>query len=348
MKTIKIGTRHIGPGAAVYVIAEAGVNHNGSLELALRMVDVAFEAGADAVKFQAFKPEELVSREAELVSYQCASGAASQLEMLRKLQLFEDDFAELARRSSDVGIDFLATPFDERSLDMVVGLGVRAIKIASPDLVHLPLLERAARTGLPLVLSTGQADMREVVEAVSTITRAGGRQIALMHCVSAYPAPLEKANLRAVRTLKDKFGCPVGLSDHTVEPFTPELAVAVGADLIEKHFTLDRSMAGPDHSFSLDPADLRRMVEAIRSAESALGDGSIQADESELENKRLTRRSLVARVHIRRGQRITREMLAFKRPGYGLAPRELDWALGKHAHRDILPDEVVRREYLVD
>jgi len=366
MNNIRIGKRQVGPGCDTYIIAEAGVNHNGSLDLALEMIDAAHEACADAVKFQAFIPEELVSREAGLVSYQKDTGAATQLEMLRAVRLSPDDFARLAAHARDVGIEFLATPFDDASLDMLVDLGVAAIKIASPDLVHFPLIERAARAGLPLIMSTGAAVMPEVRESVERARKAGGEQIALMHCVSAYPAAPERLNLRAIQTLKDEFACPVGFSDHTADTWAATVAVAFGADIIEKHFTLDRSLPGPDQAFSLEPAGLKRMIEEIRlvaealndaqkrteviqgspSTRKTLGDGEIRPDESELETRRLTRRSLVARVRIEKGRQLAREMIAFKRPAGGLAPRDLDWALGKRARQPIMPDEIIKRESL--
>jgi N-acetylneuraminate synthase/N,N'-diacetyllegionaminate synthase len=343
IRPIKIGERLIGPGRPVYVIAEAGVSHNGSVECALRMCGVAKDCGADAVKFQAFRAEEIASEEAEQAEYQRrnAGEAKSQREMLKSFELSADDFAKLTERCREIGIEFLASPFDIPSLEMLVALGVRAIKMASTEITDVPLLERAARTGLPLILSTGAATMNEITEGVRVVRAKGATDIILLHCVSAYPTPLDQQNLGAIRELEERFRCVVGYSDHSTEVMSGQLAVGFGASVLEKHFTLSKSDAGPDHAMSLEPEELRTYVSlarqgaALEVTKKFAGVGAKRPLPIEDEVRRVSRKSVAAKVAIKAGTKLTRGMLTTLRPGTGIPPANLVDLVGCVAARDI-------------
>ena len=330
-----------------FVIAEAGVNHNGDLDIAKKLIDKAVEAGADAVKFQTFKAEELVTKEAPKAQYQkITTGDGNQYEMLKKLELSESDYAVLKKYCEKKGILFLSTPFDFESVDILEKLDIPLYKVSSGDLTNLPLLKYIAKKHKPIILSTGMANLAEVEEAVHAIYEEGNEQIVLLHCTSNYPTAYEDVNLKAMLTLKEAFKLTVGYSDHTTGIEVPIAAVALGASVIEKHFTLDRNMPGPDHRASLEPDELKCMIDSIRNIEKAMGDGIKRCREVEEKSKFVSRKSVVARKNISKGQVITKDMLAYKRPCIGLEPKYTQFVLGKIANRDINKDEPILFEHL--
>lgn len=351
-----------------FIIAEAGVNHNGSPARALELADAARACGADAVKYQTFQTDRLTTRRALTCAYQeTAGGQRSQQDMLRALELPDAEFRHLARHCQSIGIEFMSTAFDPDSLDFLVAeTGIRRVKIPSGELVNPLLLLRAARTGLPVILSTGMATLDEIVMALGVLAygllglpglpRAGdaaaaarsvegaallARRVTLLHCVSDYPAPPQDSNLRAMATLRHHFTLPVGLSDHTEGTCVAVAAVALGAAVLEKHFTLDRSLPGPDHRASLDAAGLARLVEEARIVESALGDGIKAPRPSEMGNITAIRGSLVAACAIRAGELMGDNNVTVKRPGDGLPPMRLLDLAGSVAPRDFAPDEQI-------
>lgn len=330
---ITIGRATIGAGHPVYVIAEAGVNHNGSRDAALEMVDAAAAAGANAVKFQMFRADTLVTPDAVSAGYQQkGTGHRTQRDLLRGLELEADDFAAIQRRCAQQGVEFLATPFALPDLEALVELGVRAVKLASTDLDNVPLVRAAADTGLPLIVSTGAADAVEIDAAVRRLEEwnAAERTI-LLHCVSSYPTQWNQANLRAIGALTRRCGRHAGYSDHTTSETIGGLAVAAGAQVLEKHFMLDRRAGGPDQATSLEPDQLARYIRGARQAEEALGSGHLDAIEAENEVRRVARKSVVAACDIPAGAVLTAEMVTAKRPGGGLPPSEIDGLIGKCA-----------------
>ncbi len=328
-----------------YVIAEAGVNHNGSLETALKLVDVASEAGADAIKFQTFVPEKLVNRNAETVAYQRRNTKnENQLTMLRRLVLERDFHPILLERCRELSIDFLSTPFDQESAEFLVKLGVNRIKIPSGEITNLPLLSCLAKNRLPIILSTGMSTLDEVKVAVDHIQNqqsryavldTGSPALTLLHCTSNYPTEISDVNLRAMVTMGEKLNLPVGYSDHTLSTLIPAVAVGMGASIVEKHFTLDRMQAGPDHAASLEPKELRKMIDFIREVEVALGDGVKEPRKSEYDLRDLVRRSLVSTRDIAVGDVIRREDIAILRPGTGIPPYEIERVIGKTVRRKV-------------
>lgn len=348
MKTIKIADRLIGQDQPCFIMAEAGVNHNGDFNLAKKLVEMAKSAGADAVKFQTFRAEKLVIKGAQKAEYQkrTTEEQESQFDMIKRLELSEEAHFELKDYADSRGIIFLSTPFDKESVDFLVRLGVCALKISSADITNHPLLSHIAAKNLPVILSTGMSTLGEVEEAVKVIIGSGNQQIILLHCVSSYPAKIEDMNLRAIETLRQAFKLPIGLSDHTLGITMPIAAVALGACVIEKHFTLDKKLPGPDHRASLTPKELKQMVAAIRDAEQALGDGIKRITVAEAENKKAVRRSLVARTDIPKGAVITEEILAIKRPGTGLEPKFLNLVIGRKARVAIKRDEIINTDKL--
>jgi len=344
MKAIRIGRRLIGEGYPVFIIAEAGVNHNGKIKLAKKLVDVAKEAGADAVKFQTFKAESLVSEKTEMAEYQKRNikKKQSQLEMLKKMELNPKDFIELKKYCDKKGIIFLSTPHTEEAVDFLEPL-VPVYKVASGDLTNIPLLEKIAKKKKPIILSTGMATLSEVREAVQTIRKQDNNKIVLLHCTTNYPCSLDEVNLRAMQTIK-RLNCLVGYSDHTLGIIVPIMAVTMGAVVIEKHFTLNKNLPGPDHKASLEPEELKRMVKAIRDVEKALGNGVKKPTKGEKKIAKAVRKSIIARVDIPVGSRITKEMLTIKRPGTGLPPKFLEKVVNKRAKVKIRKDEVISQE----
>jgi len=327
----------IGDGFPVFVIAEAGVNHNGDVQLAFQLVEAALESGADAVKFQTFSADELASDAAKKASYQKerTDATESQREMLRKLELSFDDFRRIRDYCSERGILFISTPFGIQSADLLDQLQVPAFKIPSGELTNHELLVHVARKNKPILLSTGMATLDEVRSAVQAVRSTAPVGLALFHCVSCYPAAAEEINLRAMHTLQKEFDLPVGFSDHTLGCHVSVAAVASGAKIIEKHFTLDRNLPGPDHAMSLEPEELHTFVRQIRDVEQALGDGVKRPVAREHEIMAVARRSIIALRDIEAGIELTREMLALLRPGTGIAPYELPRVVGGRAKRAI-------------
>lgn len=341
--SVSIAGRVIGPGHPCFVIAEAGVNHNGSLDLARQLVHVAVAAGADAVKFQTFTAERLATYHAPKADYQreLLRETESQLEMLRRVELSLQAHRELMAYSRELGIMFLSSPFEEESADRLEALGVPAFKVPSGEMTNLPFLEHVARKGKPMLVSTGMATLEEVKDAVRTVRAAGNSDLILLHCVSTYPARPTDVNLRALQTLANTFTVPVGYSDHTLGTEVAIAAVALGACVIEKHVTLDRSLPGPDHKSSLEPDELRHLVDGIRNVEAALGHGRKEPAERENAIGAVARRSLVAATDILAGTLVTRECIAIKRPGTGLSPSMLGQVIGRRAVENIPADTVI-------
>lgn len=327
----------------VFIIAEAGVNHNGDLELAKKLVDTAVEAGADVVKFQTFKAEKLVCKNAEKADYQkeTTDRSESQFEMLKKLELTEEMHNQLLAYCKEKGIFFLSTPFDVDSVDYLVGLGMEIMKIPSGEITNYPYLRKVAQTGKKVILSTGMSDIEDVKAAVAVLKEHGSKDIAVLHCNTEYPTPYTDVNLKAMLTLKEELGIEVGYSDHTPGIEIPIAAVAMGAQIIEKHFTLDKTMDGPDHKASLEPHELKAMVSAIRNVEAALGNGVKMPSASEKKNIAIARKSIVAKCRIEKGQMFTEDNLTTKRPGTGLSPMQWKEIIGTVAQRSYNEDELI-------
>jgi len=331
------------------VIAEGGVNHNGSLERALRLVDAAAEAGADVIKFQTFDSKEVVSPVAAKAAYQMQTTGAgeSQLDMVRKLELPPGDFATLNRHSRERGLLFLSTPFDRGSVDLLQNLDIVAFKIASGEVTNIPFLTYVAKQGKPVILSTGMSDLDEVAAAVEAVRAVGNNELALLHCVSNYPALASSANLRAMKTLEDRFGVPVGYSDHTEGIEVSLAAATLGACIVEKHFTLDRTLPGPDHRASLEPRELAALIRGIRTIEAALGDGRKVPAVEELNTAAVARRSLVAACDLAAGTVLTVDNIAILRPGTGLPPSALPSVVGRRLREAISAGTLLSREMLM-
>ena len=329
----------------VFIIAEAGVNHNGSLELAKKLVDAAAGAGADAVKFQTFKANNLVSKSAHKAEYQKQTTAADETQhaMLAKLELDDAAHRAIIEHCKGRQILFLSTPFDIESADMLEGLGMSIYKIPSGEITNLPYLRHISRLGKEIILPTGMSDLQEVENALGVLESEGAprSKITILHATTEYPCPMEDVNLKAMLTIQKAFGVKVGYSDHTSGIDVPIAAVALGACVIEKHFTLDRAMDGPDHKASLNPDELKAMVSAIRNIEQALGDGLKRPSPSELKNIPIARKSLVAICDIKKGDLFSEKNLGAKRPGHGISPMRWDELIGHPARRDFVVDELI-------
>jgi len=329
----------------VFIIAEAGVNHNGSLEISKRMVDAACSAGADAIKFQTFKAENLVTRKASKSDYQCnnTKKGESQFDMLKNLELDISAHKELIRYCKEKKITFLSTPFDLESIGFLYNLGLAIFKIPSGEITNLPYLRKIGSLKRKIILSTGMSTLKEISNVLNILVRGGTKKenISVLHCNTAYPTPFEDVNLKAMITIKNKFKIEVGYSDHTLGIEVPIAAVALGATIVEKHFTLDRNMEGPDHRSSLDPKELKNMVDCIRNIEKALGNARKKPSLSELDNKKLVRKSIVAAKEIKMGEAFTIDNIVAKRPATGLSPLLWDRLLGKRAKRDFKRDELI-------
>lgn len=365
-QVISIGGKKIGEGQPVFVIAEAGVNHNGTLSLAKKLVDAAARAGADAVKFQTFNPDELVTKAAGKAGYQERNskireksllprtavpplrkgelaGGESQYAMLKRLELPHAWHAELKKHAEKKKLVFLSTPFSLSDAQFLRSLRVAAIKVGSSDANNIPYLREIARWGLPILLSTGMCDLKEVREAVRTIKKAGNWKLILLHCTTNYPTPFAETNLLAIRTLQKEFKLPVGFSDHTEGGEVAIAAVALGARVIEKHLTLDRTMEGPDHRTSLEPDELKDFVAHIRNVETALGTGEKVSFKSEREIATVARKSVVTLLPVRKGERFAAKNIGVKRPGTGLPPKRYDTVIGMRATRDIPADTLLTK-----
>ena len=339
-----IAGRRVGPGEAAYVIAEAGANHNRDLGVARQLIDVAADAGADAVKFQTYTGKDLYSSRTPRFEY--LADERTPQELLDAIALPREWQPELAEHAAARGIHFFSSPFDRAAVDSLRELGVPAMKIASFEIVDLPLIRHAAGAGVPVIVSTGMATYGEIEDALGAVAEAGNAEVALLRCASVYPAPADIMNLRAMRTLEAAFGVPVGLSDHTQGIAVAVGAAALGAQLVEKHFTLDRTMEGPDHPFALEPGELAAMVAGIREVQSALGTGRLEgpSHEESGEMYTLARRSVIAACDIPAGTVIGEEMLTVKRPGTGIAPKEMELLVGRTARADIPFDEPITWE----
>lgn len=329
----------------VFIIAEAGVNHNGSIDIAKRLIDVAVASGADAVKFQTFNAESIVSRHAEKADYQKKTTDAkeSQFEMIKRLELGVGEHKELIDYCKNKYIVFLSTPFDLGSVDLLNKLGLEIFKIPSGEITNLPYLRKVGSLRKKIILSSGMADLGEIEDALGILMEAGTQKdnITVLHCNTEYPTPFEDVNLLAMLTIRDAFKVDVGYSDHTLGIEIPVAAVALGATVIEKHFTLDRNMEGPDHKASLEPHELKAMISAIRNVECSLGDGVKKTSTSEMKNRPIARKSIVAAKEIKKGELFDNTNIAVKRPGTGISPMEWDRIIGRRANKDFKEDELI-------
>jgi N-acetylneuraminate synthase len=328
------------------IIAEAGINHNGDIELAKELIDVAVEAGANAVKFQTFQTEEIVTESTERTEYQKRSGESSQYEMLQTLELSQADHEKLVAYCDRKETEFLSTPYDPDSVELLETLGVERYKIASADIINKPLLEAVAKTGKPVILSTGMASLGEIEAAVEFLRKEGCGRLVLLHCVSCYPADPAELNLGYMETLKRAFDVPTGFSDHTLGTAIPIAAVGMGAAVVEKHYTLDRSMDGPDHEASLEPDELEEMITKIRDVEAAVGDGSAGRTDCEEQNRPRMRRSLYARDELHEGEKIERSDLRVVRPAEGISPWEIETVVGRTLDCDLEANQPIQWHHL--
>ncbi|MGL4393464.1 MAG: N-acetylneuraminate synthase [Fusobacteriaceae bacterium] len=332
---------------AVYIIAEAGVNHNGSLELAKKLIEVAKKSGADAVKFQTIKAENLVSKYAEKADYQKKSTGSdeSQLDMIKKIALPYSDFEKLKEYCDKVEIKFLSTPFDFESIDLLEKMKMDIWKIPSGEITNLPYLRKISKVAKEIIMSTGMAEMHEIKKAIDILKNdekdSEVEKIYVLHCNTQYPTPMKDVNLKAMDEMRKELGVEIGYSDHTLGIEVPIAAVALGATIIEKHFTLDKNMVGPDHKASLEPEELKQMVKAIRNIEEALGDGKKKVSESERKNIEIVRKSIVAKKNIKSEDVFSENNLTVKRPGTGISPIKWDEVIGKKAKKDFKEDELI-------
>ncbi|MFT8348041.1 N-acetylneuraminate synthase [Clostridium saccharoperbutylacetonicum] len=328
--------------SSCFVIAEAGVNHNGDINIAKKLVDAACEARVDAIKFQTFKAKSLVTKNAPKAEYQKkTTESVNQYEMLKKLELSYEEHVILKKYCNEKHIMFISTPFDFESVDLLEKLNIPLYKISSGDLTNIPLLKYIAKLNKHMIISTGMANLGEVEDAIKAIKEVGNNKISLLHCTSNYPTNYEDVNLNAMITLENAFKLPVGYSDHTVGIEVPIAAAALGAKIIEKHFTLDKTMEGPDHTASLNPEELKQMVTSIRNIESAFGDGIKICNVSEQNTREIARKSIVASVNIKKGETISFSNITFKRPGNGISPQFADDIVGKIAIEDINVDDFI-------
>jgi N,N'-diacetyllegionaminate synthase len=332
-------------GDNVFIIAEAGVNHNGDMSLAKELIHAAAESGADAVKFQTFNAERLVSQKAPKAQYQLeqTDSGESQLAMLKKLELPYDQHSSLKELSEKLNIEFMSTPFDMIAADFLKDLGVRRFKIPSGEITNFPYLRHVARLGLPVIFSTGMSDLNEVGQCLHVLTKYGisKNEITVLHCNTEYPTPFNDVNLRVMETIRKEFGVSVGYSDHTAGIDVSLAAAALGASLIEKHFTMSRELPGPDHKASLEPYELQQMVRGIRNISAALGSDVKRATTSEAKNIHIARKSLVALKAIKKGEVFTEQNLTTKRPGNGISPMRWEEFIGKVSEKDYLPDDLI-------
>ena len=328
----------------VYIIAEAGVNHNGRLDLALQLCDAAKEAGVDAVKFQTWKTELIITKGTKKAEYQekNLNNADDQFSMLKKLELSYDNFNIVKEHCDKIGIQFLSTADETESLDFLLSLGMPFIKLGSGDITNIPYLRYVAKCNKPVIISTGMANLAQTAIAYDTLIEAGAPEVSILHCTTNYPCPKDEVNLRAMQTIKDAIKCKVGYSDHTMGVEVPIAAVALGAEIIEKHFTLDRNMEGPDHKASLEPQELKYMVDCIRNIEVALGDGIKKPNASEVKISKVVLKSIVAKSPVKKGDMLTSDNITIKRAGSGIPAAHWDMIVGTKALHDFDIDEPIR------
>ncbi|MBN2602734.1 MAG: N-acetylneuraminate synthase [Candidatus Thermoplasmatota archaeon] len=343
MNRIQIGKKSIGESYPCFIIAEAGVNHNGKLHIAKKLVDAAVTAGADSVKFQIYTPEQVATKEADLAEYARINIGKDirQIDLLKKVSLSYKDFAVLKEYCDKNHIVFLATPHSFDAIDYLDDI-IPAFKFGSGDLTNIPALKHAATKHKPLILGTGMATMIEVKDAIFAIRSTGNKCIVALHCTTNYPCPYDEVNLRAMQTMKKKLPCLIGYSDHTLGITVPIMSVALGAVVLEKHLTLDKNLPGPDHKASLEPAEFRQMVTEIRNAEQAMGKAMKKPTSSEKKILGLVRKSIVAKKFIPKGTVISNEMITMKRPGTGLKPSKINNLIGKKTKRNISEDELLK------
>jgi N-acetylneuraminate synthase/N,N'-diacetyllegionaminate synthase len=346
MRVIRIGKRLVGEGQPCFLAAEAGINHNGEMNLAHRLIDAAAEAGADAVKFQNFRTEDFISDRSLTYDYvsQGKTVVESQYEMFKRCELAPGQLLELREHCDQRGVIFFSTPMSEAGIRELIELGAPLLKNGSDCLVHLPLIRAMARTGLPTVISTGMATFDEVKDAVEAFRGVEGKDLILLHCTSSYPTPPQDVHLRKIATLADAFNCPVGLSDHTDGTVAAIASVALGACMIEKHFTLDKNLPGPDHRFSADPGEFRMLVESVRTVEKSLGASEIEPAASEQLGRRDYRLSCVAAHELSAGHRLVASDVAFRRPGFGFPPKQINTLVARELVRDVLRGQVFTAE----
>ena len=345
MQRLLIGERWIGDGEPCFIVAEAGANHNRDLGMAKELIAVAAEAGADAVKFQTYSAETLYSKQTPKFTYLEGLTDKSTWDLIKEIELPREWQVELAEEAKKRGILFMSTPFDHRAVDELDALGVPVFKVASFEIVDLPLVRHAASKGKPMIISTGLADYEDIQDALAACREAGNDKVVLLQCASLYPAPPERINLRAMETMRRAFGTLVGLSDHTLGIHVAVSGAALGACVIEKHYTLSRSLKGPDHPFAIEPGELRELVRQVREVEAALGDGrKLGPAPEEMEMHQKARRSLVAARAIPKGAHIERDMLTIKRPGFGIKPKYLDLVVGRVTKVAIEEDTVLTWE----
>ena len=328
----------------VLIIAEAGVNHNGKLDLAYKLCDAAKEAGVDVIKFQTWNTDLVITKNTRMAGYQAEnlSSSESQYEMLKKLELSYAHFKMIKEHCDNIGIRFLSTADETESLDFLLGLGINLVKLGSGEITNIPYLRYVGGLHLPVILSTGMSNLAQVAIAYDTLAKAGTEDISILHCTTNYPCPMDEVNLRAMVTLRDAFKCRVGYSDHTMGTEVPVAAVALGAEIIEKHFTLDRTMNGPDHKASLEPAELKLMVNQIRNIEAALGDGIKRPNKSEVENAKVVLKSILAKCPIKKGELLTPDNLVVKRASSGISATHWDVVVGTKALCDYDIDEPIK------
>ena len=349
MNSFRIDSCEIGPNANCYIIAEAGVNHNGNQKTALDLVKAAKKIGADCIKFQTFKAESVITKTAPKANYQLkvTDTNESQFEMLKKLELNERDYQMIINECKRVGITFLSTPYNEQDADFLENLGVSAFKIASGQLIELAFLKHVAKLGKPMIISTGMADLAEVYEAVAAIRETGNNQISILQCTTNYPSLNQDANIRAMVSMGEALDTLYGYSDHIEENYACYAAVSLGAKIIEKHFTLDRTLPGPDHKASLNVPQFKELIEGIRKTEIALGSPVKKPSQRELDNIQGMRRSIVLNSPIKKGEIITKENISFKRPATGLSPKLIDTIIGKKAAQNIIEDVPLKESMIL-
>ena len=336
MEKVKIGDKHIGNNEPTFIIAEGGLNHNGDVDMSKELIKEAKKCGADAIKFQSYHTGEFISKKSEYY------------ELFKSLELSEEEFYELKKYAEKIGIKFISTPLDLKYVDILNKMNIPAFKIASGDLTFYPLLEKVAKTDKPVILSTGMANILEIWEAIEVLRNNGCKKIILLHCISSYPTPYEDVNLNAIKTLKRIFNIPVGYSDHTLGIIAPIVSVTLGADVIEKHFTLDKNMEGPDHTLSADPEEFKEIADNIRLVEKMLGGGEKIPMPSERDVIIEARRSVVAKRSIKKGECLSPDNLSFKRPGKGIETKYLNIILNKKIKNDKEEDEIINWDDLLE